>query len=48
MKIKSSNKKMLSNLAMTYSPSLKRQVPSALLRFTLEFGMGSRGSTTLK
>ena len=40
-------KKKLSNLATTYSPSFKKQVPSAMKRFTLEFGMGSCGSTSL-
>ena len=36
-----------SNLATTYSPRFTNQVPLAMTRFTLEFGMGSGGSTSL-
>ena len=35
------------SLAMTYSHMGTPTLPSALLRFTSEFGMGSGGSTTL-
>ena len=33
------------DLAMTYSPASSDEVPSALGRFTAEFGMGSGAAT---